>query len=107
MNIPIIVLQFLAEIVGTFLFVILILLITSKWTGSNKVALPIGLALALCIFLFGDLTGGHFNPAVSFGFFVKDPKLFTGVMLIIYTIGQVIGGIIAVEFHGHILEKLL
>ena len=106
MNIPLLLLKFLAEIVGTFIFLLLIFLITSKYSGAHTVALPIGLALALAIFLFGDFTGGHFNPAVSFAFFIKDPKLFTGLMLLAYIVAQMIGGVLALYTHTYIKSNM-
>ena len=97
-------LKFFGEIVGTFIFIILILLITSKYSGAHTVALPIGIALALSIFLFGDLTGGHFNPAVSFTFFLKNPAEFTCFMLLTYIVAQMIGGALAYYTHKFIAK---
>lgn len=98
--------KFLGEIVGTFLFIILILIITSKLSGAEKIALPIGFALALCILLFGNLTGGHFNPAVSFTMFIKDPAYFTSLMLLTYIIAQLIGGVLALKVYNLIKNKI-
>lgn len=106
MNIPLLLLKFIAEIIGTFIFIILIFLITSHYSGAHTVALPIGLALALAIFIFGDFTGGHFNPAVSFAFFIKDPKVFTGLMFLTYIIAQMIGGVLALYTHNYIKSKM-
>ena len=93
-------LKFIAELVGTFIFIILIFTITSHESGAHIVALPIGLALAVSIFLFGDISGGHFNPAVSFAMYIKNPKLFTGIMLLIYCIAQALGGLLAYKAHN-------
>ena len=89
--------QFILEIIGTFIFILLILVVTGRESGATNVALPIGLALALPIYLFGDITGGHFNPAVSFAIFIKNPKIFTGLMLMVYITAQVIGSFLALE----------
>jgi glycerol uptake facilitator-like aquaporin len=106
MNIPKLLLKFLAEIVGTFIFILLIFLITSNYSGASTVAIPIGLSLAFSILLFGDFTGGHFNPIVSFAFFIKDPKLFTGLMLLAYIVAQMIGGVLALYTHNYIKSKM-
>ena len=105
MTIPIILLKFFAEIVGTFIFIILIFIITNKESRAHIVAVPIGLALALCIFIFGDFTGGHFNPAVSFAFFIKDPKVFTGLMLLVYCGAQAIGAFSALELNNYMIKS--
>ena len=105
MNIPKIILQFIAEIIGTFIFISLIFIITSKETNAHIVAIPIGLALAISILIFGDFTGGHFNPAISFAIFIKEPKIFTGTMLAVYCLAQMIGGFSALEFYNYIKLK--
>jgi glycerol uptake facilitator-like aquaporin len=99
-------LRFMCEIIGTFIFIFLIFTTTSKLSGSVNVALPIGLALALSIYVFGDITGGHFNPAVSFAIYVQNPKIFTGIMLLIYCSAQAIGGILAYKVHS-LLQNIL
>jgi aquaporin Z len=53
----------IAEFFGTFL-----LLMSIFVTGN---ALVIGLTLALVVFLIGDLSGGHVNPAVSLAMFLN------------------------------------
>ena len=50
--------KLLAEFFGT-----LILLMAILKYGK---ALPIGLSLTVAILFFGHISGGHFNPAVSF-----------------------------------------
>lgn len=72
----------LVEFIGTFIFLTVILN-----TGS---AIPIGIILAGMILAFGSISGGHFNPAVSFMMFVKgDIPIQTFVC---YVIAQLLGG---------------
>lgn len=49
--------KFLVELVGTFIFLSVIL-------NTGK-ALPIAVALATAIYFGGAVSGGHFNPAVT------------------------------------------
>jgi aquaporin Z len=102
MDISTLMIKFFSELIGTFIFILLILVITSKHTDAIVVALPIGLALAVSIVIFGDVSGGHFNPAVSFAMFIKNPKVFTGLMLLIYVIAQIIGAFSALEINKFI-----
>ena len=51
-------LKLLAEFIGTFIFFSVIL--------KHGQALPISIALAAVIYFGGDISGGHFNPGVSF-----------------------------------------
>ena len=59
-------LVFLYECLGTTLFVYSILL------TSNPVS--ISFSLFASIMLFGSITGGHFNPAVTLGVYIKEAK---------------------------------
>jgi glycerol uptake facilitator-like aquaporin len=50
----------------------------------------------LAIVIGAPFCGGHFNPAVSFGFyFLKDAKM-SGGKLFTYVIAQLIGAIIGI-----------
>jgi aquaporin Z len=74
--------QLLTEFIGTFIFLGVILT-----TGQ---AIPIGLALATAIFFGGDISGGHFNPAVSFMMYLN--KAIDLKQLMVYVLAQVLGG---------------
>jgi glycerol uptake facilitator-like aquaporin len=75
----------IAEFAGAMLLVISILI-----TGNP---IFIGATLALCIYLLGNTSGSHVNPAVSIVFYMKgDMNLYT---LITYTVAQMLGGISA------------
>ena len=72
----------IAEFFGTFL-----LLMSIFVTGN---ALVIGLTLALLIFLIGDLSGGHVNPAVSLAMFLNGSL--SSMELGSYVVVQALGG---------------
>ncbi|EHB6471230.1 Aquaporin Z [Enterococcus faecalis AZ19] len=64
---------FLFELIITFLFVFIILMVTSEKTGNVVLApVVIGLSLAFLIIVALNITGGSLNPARSFG-----PALFS------------------------------
>jgi len=84
--------KFIAEFLGTFFFLYVILA-----TGS---AVPIGLALALAIMVLGKFSGGNFNPAVSV-MMVAAGKL-PSKDLLPYVLAQVAGGLAALEMHKRI-----
>lgn len=59
---------FLVEVLATFMFLMIIINVTSKDHGNNDFAgLIIGLSLAMLIIFALNLTGASLNPARSFG----------------------------------------
>ena len=82
-------LAYVAEFLGTFVFLSVIL--------SQGQALPIAMALAVAIYLGGAISGGHFNPAVSVMMFLRNNiDLAT---LVGYVVAQVLGGVAAQQFN--------
>ena len=60
--------KFVAELVGTFIFLGVIIHVVNK---NEQIGwIKVGLALSVAILLVGNVSGGHFNPAVSFMFLV-------------------------------------
>lgn len=61
--------------------------------GLFPIAITHGLAIALMISALGHVSGGHFNPAVTIGFWVT--KRISTVEAVSYWVAQLIGGIAA------------
>ena len=80
--------KLVSEFLGTMFFLYVILA-----TGS---AIPIGIALAVVILIFGKVSGGHFNPAVSFMMFLN--KKLDLMTLLAYVVVQCIGGALALTY---------
>lgn len=90
--------KYLAEALGTFALVVIgsFAILSSSGTGRLDVvaiALGFGLALLVGLYAFGEVSGGHYNPAVSLGMFL-DRRIAMEDM-IAYWISQVIGAIAA------------
>lgn len=86
---------FLVETLITFLFVFVILMVTSQKFGNSTMApLTIGITLAFLIIVALNLTGGSLNPARSFG-----PALFAGGSALshywVYLLAPFVGSAIA------------
>jgi len=81
--------NYLVEFFGSVLFIFVIL-----QTG-NPIA--IGLTLGLLILISANVSGGHFNPAVSI-VMAAAGKIST-VDLIPYIVSQVFGGLVALELY--------
>jgi aquaporin Z len=95
-------LKYFVELVGTFIFLSVIIIAASaniKWAF-----LPIGLVLAVVVFWGGNISGGHYNPAVSTMFFAHG-KL-SLIEYIAYIICQVIGGLLALVYYTQYNQTL-
>jgi glycerol uptake facilitator-like aquaporin len=74
--------KYFAEAFGTCLFFFFIQLSTEEWH------VPMG--LFLCLVLFGNISGGHFNPSVTLCMILyKDQPIGEGLL---YILSQIIGG---------------
>jgi aquaporin Z len=78
-------LALLAESVGTFLLLTSILF-TGNW-------LVIGLTLAGVIYMTGNISGGHINPAVSIAMYLKGS--INASECVGYSLSQVLGAVFA------------
>ena len=74
-------LDFFVELLGTFIFLSVIII-----TGNP---LAIGLTLTSMIWFGSKISGGHFNPAVSYLMFIH--KKINLPQLLFYIIAQIIG----------------
>lgn len=78
-------LALLAESVGTFLLLTSILF-TGNW-------LVIGLTLSGVIYMIGNISGGHINPAVSIAMYLKGA--INASECVGYSLSQVLGAVFA------------
>ncbi len=91
--------KLLAEIIGTFALVFCgtgAIIINEESAGTIThvgIAITFGLIVAAMIYTLGDISGAHFNPAVSIAFFVA--KVFPGKEVLPYIISQATGAFIA------------
>jgi len=90
-----------AEAVGTFIFFFLgfsgvaaAVQYGSEVISSLGVAVGFGFGLAVAIAALGQISGGHFNPAVSAG--LAAARKFPPAEVIPYWIAQLVGGFLAV-----------
>ncbi|KAJ3601729.1 hypothetical protein NHX12_032696 [Muraenolepis orangiensis] len=85
----------LAELLGSALFIFsgcLSVMENTEGTGRLQPALAHGLALAIVIAVLGQISGGHFNPAVSVSvFMIGGLHLY---LLLPYILAQLCGGLI-------------
>ena len=94
--------KFAAEFLGTFALVFFgagsicadrYLQGSGGGIGLLGIALAHGLAIAIMVSALGHISGGHFNPAVSIGFWVT--KRIGTMEVFLYWAAQILGGIAA------------
>ena len=95
---------FAAEVVLTFLFVLVVLSATSYVASANFAGLAIGMALTT-VHLFGiPLTGTSVNPARSLG-----PAVIVGgtrsEQVWLFIVAPLVGGIVAAVAHRYVLQE--
>ena len=83
----------LAEACGTFWFFFIGAGAIVGGGGLLDVALAHGITLAIAVSAFGAISGGHFNPAVTFGLAVAGKHPWARVPT--YWVAQLIGGVLA------------
>lgn len=90
---------YVAEFIGTFALVfagtgaIIINDLTNGTISHVGIALTFGLVITAMIYTLGDISGAHFNPAVTFGFWIA--RRFVPEKVLPYILSQCAGGIAA------------
>ncbi|HPH99399.1 MAG TPA: aquaporin [Chitinophagaceae bacterium] len=91
--------KYIAEVIGTFAIVFCgtgAIIINQETNGAVThmgIAISFGLIVMVMIYTFGNISGAHFNPAVSIAFVFA--KKFSCKQLFPYILSQCTGGIIA------------
>ena len=93
--------KYIAEFIGTF-FLVLTIGCTGIGAGAGVIApLAIGAVLMVMVFAGGHISGGHLNPAVTLGVFIRGKVKASDVLP--YMIAQVLAAALA----GLIVSKYL
>jgi aquaporin Z len=94
--------KYIAEFIGTFFLVL-----TggcSVLGGASIPPLAIGAVLMVMVYAAGHVSGGHLNPAVTLGVFLRGRCSKADV--IPYWIAQIVGGIVAAIATRYLLPKV-
>ena len=87
-----------AEFLGCLLFLLAVTLVALQWNSEGvdvsanniEIGIGIGLSITSLATAFGHVSGGHLNPAVSFGMILLGRvSVLRGIM---YIIAQLVGG---------------
>jgi len=97
--------EFAAEFIGTFALVSAVCgaaLFSAPTAGLVAVAFAVGLSVLAMAFAVGHISGGHFNPAVTFGLVAAGG--FPEQREIPYIVAQVLGGAAAASVFYLVLD---
>lgn len=94
--------KYIVEFIGTFFLVLTIGLAVLGNTGPTAALAPlaIGTVLAVMIFAGGHVSGGHYNPAVTLGVWLRGRCPTSDVP--VYWIAQVLAGAAAAAVVGYL-----
>ena len=111
--------KYIVEFVGTFLFLLVIGLCAIEPGGAGAMApLAIGTILMVMVYAGGHISGGHYNPAVTLGVWMRgkcDAKDVPFYM-VAQVLGAALGSLLAVKLRGaeliaaaspHVLKALI
>lgn len=101
--------QYLAEFLGTGMLVffgcgtaMLLGCVYMMGCGYLLTALAFGLVMTVCVYLFGDISGCHINPAVTFAMYLEGK--ISKNKAICYTACQCVGGFFGIVLLGVIFS---
>ncbi|MFW6088806.1 MAG: MIP/aquaporin family protein [Gemmatimonadota bacterium] len=82
-----------AEVIGTFFLVFTVGQVVLEPGAGQFAPLAIGFALAVMVYATGPVSGGHLNPAVTLGVFLRGRA--SGADLVGYWVAQLLAGVVA------------
>jgi aquaporin TIP len=98
------------ELLGTFALVFfgagtIMALGPQADAGTLEVALATGLVVAVMVSAVGHISGGHFNPAITFGFMLT--RRISVLLGLVYWVAQLAGGVLAALLLRWIFPELV
>lgn len=95
----------LSEFFGSFILIYVALSVTQQNVNNTNgyFGAAIGLTLMACLYTFGSVSGGAFNPALSIANCIGE--VFTWEKLWIYLLGQLLGAAVAAIIYRFLQQK--
>jgi MIP family channel proteins len=92
-----------AELIGAFTLVFVGVLASANGASLIGVGFANGLAIAVMVAAMGHVSGGHFNPAVTFAFWLSNR--ISGVQAGVYWAAQLFGSLLAALIVAGLLSR--
>jgi len=94
-----------AEFLGTAALVMVALILSQTTAVSYFIGTSVAAALAVLYMIFGSVSGGHFNPAITFGMWTA--RQISTLKAVKYVAVQLLGGLAALELFQYFTNRQL
>lgn len=94
-----------AEFLGTAMWVMVALVMSETTAVSYFIATSVAVALAVSYMLFNTVSGGHFNPAITFGMWTA--RRIASLRAVAYIIAQLVGGLLSWQLYQYFVNHNL
>lgn len=95
----------LAEFLGTGLLVLVALVLSETTAVSYFVGTSVAAALGVMYVIFGGLSGGHFNPAITFGMWTA--RRIGAIRGVSYIAAQMLGAVASWQLYQYLTNHVL
>lgn len=95
----------LAELLGTGIVAMMVLILADTTGVAYFIGTSVAVTLGVVYMVFGNVSGGHFNPAVTFGLWTA--KKIDTVKGICYIVAQLLGGLGAWQLYQYFVNRHL
>lgn len=90
----------IAEFLGVAIWTYVALVLSETTAVSYFIATSVAVALGLVYMFFGSISGGHFNPAVTFGLWTT--RAITTLRGVAYIAAQLLGGFVSWQLYEYL-----
>lgn len=94
-----------AEFLGTGLLVMVALVLTQTTAVSYFIATSLAVTLAVLYLMFSGVSGGHLNPAITFGLWTA--RRVPTIQAATYLAAQLLGGLGAWQLYQYLTDRTL
>jgi aquaporin Z len=92
-----------AEYIGTATLVMVALVLTETTGVSYFIGTSLAVTLAVLVLIFGAISGGHFNPAITFGMWTA--RRISTLRAVTYVAVQLLAGLTAWQLYQYFTDK--
>lgn len=94
-----------AEFLGTGFLVLMALVLAETTAVSYFIATSVAVALGVAYMVFANVSGGHFNPAITVGMWTA--RKVTTVRGVSYVVAQLLGGLASWQLYQYFVNQHL